>query len=73
MSWHTPPNDDAWRRVTPLSVEALGQRLRLRCTACGHDLIVSAVAWCATINISADTPLLLIASADFSSSNSPEE
>ena len=24
MTWHTLPNDDPWRRVTPLSVEAAG-------------------------------------------------
>jgi len=46
MTWHTLPNDDAWRRVTPLSVEALGQRLWLRCNACGYDLIVPGVEWC---------------------------
>ena len=45
MTCHTLPKDDAWRLVTPLSVEALGHRLWLRCKACGHDLIVPAVEY----------------------------
>jgi len=61
MTWHTFPNDEAWRRVTPLSFEALGQRLWLRCNACGHDLIVPAVEWCTSRDVPADTPLRLIA------------
>jgi hypothetical protein len=61
MTWHTFPNDEAWCRVTPLSVEALGQRLWLRCNACGHDLIVPAVEWSASRTVPADMPLLLIA------------
>jgi hypothetical protein len=60
MSWNTLPNDDAWRRVMPLTVVALGQRLRLRCNACGHDLIVPAVEWSVSRNVPADTSLLLI-------------
>jgi hypothetical protein len=61
MTWHTLPKDDAWRLVTPLSVEALGNRLWLRCNACGHDLIVPAVEWCTSRHLRADMPLLLIA------------
>jgi hypothetical protein len=61
MTWQTLPNDDAWRLVTPLLVEALGQRLWLRCNACAHDTIVPAVEWCVSKSVPADTPLLLIA------------
>ncbi len=57
MTWHTIPKDDAWRRVTPLTVEALGQRLWLLCSACGHGLIVPAVEWSTSSNVPADTPL----------------
>ena len=35
-TWNSIAIDDAWRRVTPLSVEALGQTLRLQCNACGR-------------------------------------
>jgi len=61
MNWHTTPKGHAWRRVTPLSVEALGQRLWLRCNACGHDMLVSAGDWASKRSIDPTTPLLEIA------------
>jgi hypothetical protein len=61
MNWHTLPKDDASRLVTPLSVEALGQRLGPRCNACNYERIVPAVEWCTSREVPADTPLLLIA------------
>ena len=40
MSWHTTPRDDAWREVHLVYLKGMGQRLWLRCNACGHDVVV---------------------------------
>src|SRR5665647_2730548 len=61
MNWHTRPKDDAWRCVTPSSVHVLGCRLWLRCDAFGHTLMVPAIEWCESRQVSPTTPLLLIA------------
>lgn len=61
MNWHQLPKGDGWRAVTPQSVAALGQRLWLRCNACGHDVMAPALDWCAARGIPPDTPLLTIA------------
>jgi hypothetical protein len=36
--WHTEPKSDAWREVHLAQVERLGNRLWLRCNACGHSI-----------------------------------
>lgn len=61
MNWHAIPKDDAWQRVTPLSVQALGRKLWLRCDACCHTRMVPAIEWCDSTKVPRDTPLLLIA------------
>ena len=59
--WHSTPRNDGWKCVTPRSVEALGQRLWLRCNACGHDLLVPAVDWASGCGVDPETPLFTIA------------
>lgn len=60
MSWHQVPNDGAWKACTVAKTAALGQRLWLRCNACGHDLFVDGLPWCQERGISPETPMLLI-------------
>ncbi len=36
--WHNEPKNDAWREVHLAHVESLGNRLWLRCNACGHSI-----------------------------------
>ena len=54
MSWHQTPKDDAWKRVTIASVDALGQRLWLHC-ACGHEQTVDPVPFADAHGIDRET------------------
>lgn len=61
MGWHTVPRDDAWKRVTLDHVAGLGQRIWLRCNACGHDLTMEPDAFSTERHVPMTTPLLSIA------------
>mgnify|MGYP006945666701 CR=1 FL=1 len=61
-SWHGPlPKDDGWRQVTLASIAALGQRLWLRCNACGRDLSPEPKIFAAEHGLPLHTPLQIIA------------
>jgi len=36
--WHSEPKNDEWREVHLAHVESLGNRLWLRCNACGYSI-----------------------------------
>jgi hypothetical protein len=59
--WHTEPKNDAWREVHLAHVESLGNRLWLRCNACGHSMTPEPCAFAAEHHLDMQTPLLLIA------------
>src|SRR5690606_32681764 len=60
--WHGPlPKDDAWRQVTLASIAELGQRLWLRCNACGRDRSPQPEAFAAEHGLPLDMPLAIIA------------
>jgi len=60
--WHGPlPKNNAWRQVTLASIAAMGQRLWLRCNACGRDLSPEPKAFAAEHGLPLDTPLAIIA------------
>lgn len=60
MAWHTIPKDDAWKQVTLASVNALGQRIWLRCNGCGRDVYTPPLDFAAQRNLDPSTPLLVI-------------
>jgi hypothetical protein len=60
MSWHTIPKSDGWRQVTLASIEALDQRLWLRCNACGREKYLAPRAFAMDHRLDMATPLLLI-------------
>jgi len=62
MSWHKFPKDDAWKQVTLASVEALGQRIWIRCNACEHERTENPAEFANAAALAMTTPLLLIAS-----------
>jgi len=61
MMWHAEPKDDAWRQVHLAHVEGLGQRLWLRCDACGHSITPGPRDFATTHDLEMTTPLLIIA------------
>ncbi|MGE0629290.1 MAG: hypothetical protein AB7O43_15810 [Hyphomicrobiaceae bacterium] len=62
MSWHKIPRDDAWKQVSPASVDALGQMLWLRC-ACGRNCYVEPLSFADRHGLDHRTPLLRISQA----------
>lgn len=48
-------------KVTPANVGELGQRLRLRCNGCGHDVVAEPRSFGVVNNLRLDTPMLRIA------------
>jgi len=63
MTWHRRPKDDAWRRVTLASINALGQRLWMHCNGCGHSVVEPPLAFAERARLETDTPLLIVAEA----------
>lgn len=60
MGWHTIPKDDAWKRVTLASVDALGQRLWLRCDGCARNLYTPPMIFAGEHQLDPATPLFSI-------------
>lgn len=60
MGWHAIPKDDAWKAVTLASVNALGQRLWLRCDGCGRHVYTPALEFAAGRGLDPSTPLFAI-------------
>ena len=58
---HIEPKDDDWRQVHLAHIESLGQRLWLRCNACGHSLTPESRNFAKQHNLDMKTPLLTIA------------
>lgn len=60
--WHGPlPKGDTWRKVTLASIAELGQRLWVRCNACGYSYTPEPRAFAAEHGLPLDTPLQIIA------------
>ncbi len=59
--WHSAPKNDAWREVHLAHVESLGNRLWLRCDACGHSITPEPRELANEHQLDMETPLLLIA------------
>ncbi len=59
--WHVEPKDDSWREVHLAHVESLGNRLWLRCNACGHSITPEPRAFANEHHLDMRMPLLLIA------------
>jgi len=59
--WHPEPKNDAWREVHLAHVESLGNRLWLRCNACGHSITPDPREFAHQHHLDMKTPLLLIA------------
>jgi hypothetical protein len=59
--WHVEPENDAWREVHLAHVENLGNRLWLRCNACGHNITPEPREFAHLHHLDMETPLLSIA------------
>ena len=59
--WHNEPKNDEWHEVHRAHVESLGNRLWLRCNACGHSMTPEPRAFANEHHLDMATPLLLIA------------
>ena len=58
--WNIIPKDNAWRQVTLASIEALQQKLWLRCDECAHDVITTPAFMHEKHGLDWRTPLLTI-------------
>lgn len=59
--WHVEPKNECWREVHLAHVEGLGNRLWLRCNACGHSITPEPREFAAEHHLDMRTPLLSIA------------
>jgi DNA-directed RNA polymerase subunit RPC12/RpoP len=59
--WHTEPKNDEWREVHLAHVESLGNRLWLRCNACGHSITLDPREFAHQHHLDMKTPLLSVA------------
>jgi len=59
--WHAEPKNDAWREVHLAHVEGLGNRLWLRCNACGQSITPDPREFAHLHHLDMRSPLLSIA------------
>ena len=64
---HIDPKTDDWREVHLAHVESLGNRLWLRCNACGHSMTPDPREFAHQHHLDMKTPLLSIARLPLSS------